>query len=192
MHRCANRTEDLKSPIFMTSAGRVVNRYLSLVNQHDIEGALGCLSETFELQFGDSDNVVTKGAMANALRWDAGTNGHLDYKVVESDGSEVIIEGHESNDFLSLIGIVGLSFRSRFEVSERGLIERQAHHVDWGSVTIDVAMEPLIEWASVEEPEELKQIYPNGRLVYTERAAERWVALAKRWRESVSQETRGL
>ena len=166
----------------MPTAEQAVNRYLTHLNEHNVRAALDCLAETFQLQFSGTDYVMSKEAAADALAWDAGAKGHLEWQVVSADERRVTVEGRETNEFLSLIGVGSLAFRSTFEVTERGKIERQSHHVDWGPVTLEAAMKPLVEWALQHEPDELAEIYPNGRMLYTRSMAERWVALARRWR----------
>lgn len=168
----------------MSTAEDVVDRYLTRTNEHDVPAALDCLADSFELRFAGSEYAMTKDGLADALAWDAGTNGHNEWRVVEVDGPKVTVEGRETNEFLELLGIESLRFRSTFEVDDDGRILRQTHAVDWGDVTLGDALEPLIAWASRNEPDELEEIYPEGRMVYTEEMAGRWVALAHRWREA--------
>lgn len=166
----------------MSAPEDAVERYLTRTNEHDAPAALGCLADSFELRFAGSEFAMTRDALADALAWDAGTGGHHEWRVVEVDGPEVTVEGRETNEFLALLGIEALRFRSTFEVDDDGRILGQTHAVDWGDVTLEDAMGPLVAWASRDEPEELEAIYPEGRMVYTEEMARRWVALARRWR----------
>ena len=133
------------------------------------------------LRFSGTEYAMSKEGAAQALAWDAGANGRIEWRVVSADDKHVTIEGHETNEFLALIGVGSLAFRSTFEVTEHGAIASQSHHVDWGRVTLETAMEPLVTWASKHEPDELANIYPAGQMVYTQEMAERWVALARRW-----------
>lgn len=167
----------------MSTAEETVDRYLTLANEHDVPAALGCLADSFELRFVGSEFAIGKDAIADALAWDAGTDGQNEWRVVGTDGPRVTVEGQETNEFLSLLGIEALRFRSTFEVDDDGRIASQTHRVEWGDVTLEDAMEPLVAWASRHEPEELDAIYPEGRMVYTEEMGLRWVALARRWRE---------
>lgn len=166
----------------MSTSEDAVERYLTRTNEHDVPGALACLADSFELRFAGSEYAMRKDGLADALAWDAGTGGHNEWRVVEVDGRKVTVEGRETNEFLEILGIEALRFRSIFEVDDDGRIASQTHAVDWGDVTLEDAMEPLIAWASRNEPEELAAIYPEGRMVYTEEMARRWVALARRWR----------
>lgn len=168
----------------MTQAEHTVRRYLDHANAHDVSGALACLDDAFELEFAGSGHVMPKGAVGAALGWDAGVQGRMDWEVVGADGPHVTITGQESNAFLSLLGIERLPFRSTFEVTENGSIRRQVHEVDWGDVSLDAAMQPLVEWARSHAPDELAEIYPEGRMHYTREAGARWVALAQRWRQA--------
>lgn len=166
----------------MNAPEDAVDRYLTRTNEHDVPGALDCLADSFELRFAGSEYAMTKDSLADALAWDAGAGGHNEWHVVEVDGPRVTVEGRETNEFLELLGIESLHFRSTYVVDDDGRIASQTHAVDWGDVTLEDAMEPLIAWASRNEPEELEAIYPEGRMVYTEEMARRWVALARRWR----------
>lgn len=165
-----------------TTPEHVVARYLAHVAAHDTARALDCLADTFELRFGGTDHVMSKASLANALAWDAGVNGRLEWEVVDADESLVTIAGRETNDFLEAIGADDMTFRSSFEVADDGRILRQHHHVDWGSVPFDAALKPLVDWAERHEPQELAEIYPDRTIIYTRRMGERWVALARRWR----------
>ncbi len=142
---------------------------------------MSCLSETFQLEFAGTDFTMPKASARRALEWDVGTNGQVEWEIERVTTQEVRIVGHETNDFLQLIGIGKLAFRSRFEVSA-GVITQQVHEVDWGDTSIDEALRPAVEWATAREPDELAAIYPEGRLEYTRDMGERWVSLLRRWR----------
>ena len=170
----------------MTSARHAVERYLEAINAHDTDTALGCLAANFELRFSGSDYVMSREAAASAVGWDVGANGRLSWKVVSADENQVTIEGSETNDFLQLIGIGDLKFRSTYGVSPDGMIESQKHEVDWGILSLDAAMKPLIAWAAETAPAELEQIFPDGRMVHDAATARRWVTLARRWQLGTS------
>jgi len=65
-----------------------------------------------------------------ALGW-AGTEGRVDWRITDEDADEITIESEETNEFLRLLGVEPLRFRSRFSFGDGGLIARQAHEVDW-------------------------------------------------------------
>lgn len=165
----------------MQASEEAVKRYLSHVNNHNVDAALDCLADSFQLRFGDSSFAMPKESMSAALGWDAGTDGHIEWRVVVADERRVTIEGRETNEFLRLIGIDGLDFLSTYEIDGDGLIVKQRHEVEQGAAGIELAIRPLVEWASKEEPDELAEIYPDDEMIYNREFAERWLAMARRW-----------
>jgi hypothetical protein len=164
----------------------IVRRYLDHLADHATQDALGCLAPDFELEFAGGGFKMSKDQAATALEWDAGANGRLDWRVVDESWPTVTIQGSEGNDFLDLVGIGPIAFRSAFTISPSGLIAHQLHETSWGAVSLSDAMAPLIAWASEHDPEELAEIYPEGRLSYSGPMAVRWVRLAGKWKAATT------
>lgn len=166
----------------MIGAKTTVNRYLSAVDRHDIDAALALLADDFELRFRGGP-TMDREALARAMGWDVGTQGSLEWEVVSEEGAEITVEGTETNEFLRLLGVPPLPFRSRFTVNEDRLIEHQLYEVDWSGVSMEDELAPAVRWAEEHAPGELAEIYPGRKLVYTEEMGRRWVALLKRWKK---------
>jgi len=129
---------------------------------------------------------MTMEQLAQALEWDAGANGRLDWHIAEEAPSSVTIEGSEGNEFLDLLGIESLGFRSVYTVGMSGLISHQLHEVSWGAVSLADAMAPLVAWATENEAGELDEIYRGGQMSYSGPMAVRWVQLARRWKSAAA------
>ena len=168
------------------SPAQVAEKYLTCLAAHDITAALELLSDSFVLEF-EGGPSLDKAGLAKALGWDTGTEGSLEWQIVSEGPRDVTFEGHETNQFLSLIGVDPLEFRSRFEVDDEGRIQKQVHATDWSGVSIPDALAPAIEWATEHAPAELEGAYPNGAMVYSEESGRRWVALLRRWRSATSE-----
>ena len=175
----------------MGKAADIVATYLGHVSNHSLQEALACLTPEFELGFAGSEFTLGKSQTATALEWDVGANGRLEWRPVDESSHTVTIQGSEGNDFLDLIGVGRLSFRSVFTVSVDGLIARQVHDVSWGEVGLSEAMIPLTAWASEHEPEELAEIYPGEQMTYSRPMAVRWVRLARKWKDAITRSTPG-
>jgi hypothetical protein len=135
------------------------------------------------MEFAGAGFSMSKSQAATALEWDAGVNGWLEWQLVAESPRAVTIQGYEGNDFLDLIGISTLKFRSVFTVSPTGLISHQLHETSWGDVSLSDAMAPLISWTSEYDAVELVEIYPEGKMSYSRPTAVRWVRLADKWRD---------
>lgn len=160
---------------------RIVDEYLDRLADHAIEDALTYLAPDFVLEFRGEGTRLSKTQTASALEWDFGAGGRLDWIVGEESLGSVTVHGSEGNDFLDLIGVGLLSFRSVYTIAPSGLIIRQLHEVSQGEVSIENGMAPLIAWAAEADPEELNELYPGEQMVYTGPMAVRWVRLAKEW-----------
>ncbi len=170
----------------MGDATDIVGAYLEHVADHAIQDALACLAPEFKLEFAGAGFTMEKGQAATALEWDVGANGRLDWQLVDESLDTVTIRGSEGNDFLDLIGVGPLGFRSVFTISPTGLISHQLHEVSWGELSLSDAMVPLTMWASEHESEELAEIYPGGKMSYSGPMAVRWVRLAEKWKGGTS------
>ena len=172
-----------EEPGDMTNVETLTN-YYALRREHDAEGALGLLADDFRIEFAGGP-ALDKEQAAQSLGWDFGTNGRADWSIVDETPGTIVVEGSETNDFLDLLEIREIPFRSVFHFDRNGLILRQEYAADWEGISVPDALQPAIDWASVNAPEDLERAYPEGRMVYTREAGERWVALLKRWRESL-------
>lgn len=162
---------------------RTLERYLGAINRHATGEAMSYLRDDFVLEFG-SGPKLGKPAVESALGWDAGTDGRIEWNVTEERANVIVIEGEETNEFLRLLGFEPLPFRSRFTFGDEGRIAHQAHEADWSGMSVDEALEPVVEWARTAAPEKLEEVYPEGRMTYTEAAGRGWVALLRRWAEA--------
>ncbi len=170
----------------MGDGAEIVGAYLGHLGDHSLQEALACLAPEFELEFAGAGFTLAKGQAATALEWDVGANGRLEWQLVEESLRTVTIQGSEGNDFLDLVGVGRLAFRSVFTLSPTGLISRQLHEVTWGKVSLSEAMIPLTAWASEHESAELAEIYPGEQMTYSRSMAVRWVRLAKKWKGATS------
>ena len=166
---------------------KTVELYRAALNNHDIEAAMSFLAEEYKLRFVGTEFVMSKADLPRILGWDSGVNGHVEWDVAEGQAEALTFEGRERNDFFELLGIAHLRFRTSFKLDGKGKIIEQLYEKLPGQPSSEEAMKPAVEWASRHRPAELQEIYPDGRMIYTEEAARRWVALLREWRSSRSE-----
>ena len=174
----------------MTAPKRIniSGRFFALLNDHKIEEALACTTDHFKVTFGESGFSVLKDDFRRAVGWDVGANGRVSCRKSEIVGDDVVVQCWETNDFLSLLGIEGLTFQATLRFDSDDLIDEYVFELLPDQPSHEEAMKPAIDWASQHEPQELAQIYPDGQLVYSEEMATRWVALLERWRRATGGE----
>ncbi len=162
---------------------RLLEQYLGAINRHEVAEALAYLADSFVLEFSSGPKLDKRG-VENALGWDAGTEGRVEWRITEEEANALTVEGEETNEFLRLLGIEPLQFRSRFSFGEDGLIAGQRHEVDWSGVSVNQALSPAVAWARDNAADELAEVYPDEQMTYTARAGRGWVSLLRRWSES--------
>jgi len=171
----------------LQAAGKdTVELYREAVNRHEVEEALSYLAEDFTLRFVGTDFEMSKSDARRALGWDAGANGHIEWEKVTGNAEHLTYEGKETNDFLQLIGIEELRFKTTFELDGDGQIREQLYELHLGQASPEEAMKPAVDWALRHRPSELHEIYPDGRLEYSEEMARRWVKLLREWKAATA------
>ena len=156
--------------------------YFDELNQHEIEKVLSFLSEDFELHFTEYDFKIDKKGLIDVLGWDKGVNGEVSYEKLITEGNSITGLFTERNDFLKLIGIEELkaTISYRFDIS--GKIAKQTYTPLPGQPSFQEKMQPAIEWARTNRPDELNEIYPQNQIQFNQEMAERWVILLKEWK----------
>src|SRR5215475_8954324 len=52
------------------------------------------------------------------------------------------------------------------------------------AASFNAALKPALDWARKERPQELSEIYPDGKFIYNTQMAKRWLTLLRDWREA--------
>ncbi len=48
--------------------------------------------------------------------------------------------------------------------------------------SVNIALQPVIEWATAHRLEDLAKVYSDGQLIYTDETGRLWIALLEKWR----------
>lgn len=161
-----------------------LNAYVKALNLHNLEQVISFLAEDFRLEVVDYGSTMTKAQTLAALEWDAGTNGHMSYDDLEVEGHRVTGIFTEVNDFLTLVGIEALQSQNTYVFDEQGRISEQRCRMLPNQPSFQEAMEPAVVWATVHRAEELAEIYPENRMIYSRKMAQRWVRLLREWHQA--------
>ena len=161
-----------------------VQRYRAALNKHDTETAMSLLAEDYKLRFVGTEFVISKDDLPRILGWDTSVNGHVEWDIAEGKTEPLTFEGRERNDFFGLLGISHLRFRTIFRVDANGKIIEQLYEAHPNQPSWEEAIKPAITWASEHRPRELHEIYPDGKIIYTEEMGRRWVTLLREWNSS--------
>jgi hypothetical protein len=159
--------------------------YRHAYNQHDSKAVLSFLAPDYEFKVANSTYKVAKKDISGLLEWDFATNAHTAYSDVEVKGNTISATLTEQNDFYKSIGISERKYRFTFIYDEAGLIKESILEQALSKTpSFDAALNPALDWARKERPQELSEIYPDGKFIYNRQMAKRWLALLRDWREA--------
>ena len=158
--------------------------YVAFLNDHDIEKALSFLSEGFHLRFTEYDFNIDKKEMVNVLGWDKAVNGMVSYKNLVVTGDSITALFTEQNDFFKLVGIAELKAKITYTFDKSGLIVKQTYTPNPGQPSFQEKMQPAIEWARENRPDEINEIYHQNQMQFNQATGERWLALLKEWKNA--------
>lgn len=154
-----------------------VEEFLRRVNEHDVEAAFAMLAPDFEFRdAGRTFSIGREGALP-MLEWDAAVRARSRIDVLDEGGVSVEARLIERNAFLTALGIESLSHRVRY-VAGDGLIHGIVLLEAGGVMSrVSAALEPVLEWAEHERPEELSAVTAEGSPIYTGESASIWLEI---------------
>ncbi len=159
--------------------------YRRAYNQHDSKAILSFLAPDYEFKVANSTYKVAKKDISGLLEWDFATNALSAYSDVEVKGNTISATLTEQNDFYKSIGISERKYRFTYIYGEEGLIKQAILEKALSdAASFDEALKPALDWARKERPQELSEIYPDGKFIYNTQMAKRWLTLLQDWREA--------
>lgn len=161
--------------------------YFEALNSHQIDKTLGFLSNDFELHFTEYDFTIDKAGINDVLGWDKGVNGKVSYEKLVAEGDSITGLFTERNDFFKLVGIEELRATITYTFDSSGMIVKQSYTPLPNQPSFQDYMQPAIEWARTNRPNELTEIYPQNQMQFNQEMAERWVTLLKEWKTTTVQ-----
>ncbi|NIV95051.1 hypothetical protein GWN42_20230 [candidate division KSB1 bacterium] len=162
--------------------------YFKALNEHEIEKILSFLSDDFQLHFTEYDFKIDKNGLVDVLGWDKGVNGVVSYENLEVAGDCIKGIFTERNEFFKLLDIQELKATITYKFDNSRLIVKQIYAPLPNQPSFQENMQPAIDWASTNRPDELNEIYPDNQMQFNQEMAERWVALLKEWRKATQAE----
>jgi hypothetical protein len=122
---------------------------------------------------------VDWGTEAGYREFDGVTHAVFRYEVVAVTGNTVEIALHERNDFLSALGLRGVTARWRYVV-QQGLIAEQ-HHLE-ADAAFAAAFRRFTAWGRTARPSRWREVLgPDGDVRFNRHTAPLLVALAREW-----------
>ncbi len=120
-------------------------------------------------------------ALASFQNWDGPM--HPDIKIISYSFHDSIwkVTFNEQNDFTKPIGFPGWKGTTTFVFNSAGLIDETIYVPDSTNLSYKPFLQPAVDWLQQNMPDELNEVYQNGKLVQTETAANKWRTLLQKW-----------
>ncbi|MFQ5891758.1 MAG: nuclear transport factor 2 family protein [Candidatus Methanofastidiosia archaeon] len=160
-----------------------VKAYERAYNSHDFKKIMSLYAEdaTFEVV----GQFVLKGKekIRDITEYDIALNIHMSFSGCIKKGDKVICELAETNDWLKTAGIIEAYYSAKFVFSD-GLVKLiRAEATPETRKAFSQVINPLMQWAHKERPQQLTEMIPTGEFVYGAESARRWLTLLREWRE---------
>ncbi|HYK46651.1 MAG TPA: hypothetical protein VEV83_15850 [Parafilimonas sp.] len=120
-------------------------------------------------------------ALASFQNWDGPM--HPDIKILSYTFHDSIwtVTFNEQNDFTKPIGYPGWKGTATFVFDSKGLIRETTYVPDSANLPYKPYLKPAVDWLKVNMPQELDEVYQNGKLVQNAEAANKWRMLLSKW-----------
>ena len=120
-------------------------------------------------------------ALQSFQNWDAPL--HPDIKILSYSFYDSVwtVEFNEQNDFTKPIGFPGWKGTTTFVFNSRNLIQETIYVPDSTNLSYKPFLQPALDWLKANKPSELNEVYQNGKLVQTEKSANKWRLLLNEW-----------
>lgn len=153
-------------------------------------------SDTVSIWFDDKSGepvvqVKGSGSTGSWKEWDEVMNATTSYDSIWYDPGENAVLGrfYENNDFYELIGKPPTKTLRTYWFDEHDKIrEILIFWIPEENTTTSEHLEPILEWAQMNDSMEVEELYVDGRLVPSGENARRWKKLLLRYRDALKTE----
>jgi len=166
----------------------VVKAYENAYNAYHLHTLLPLLADDVTFEVVGQFVVKGKEDVRQVAEHDFALTIHMSFSGFTTKGDTVFCDLTETNDWLKTAGIGEARYAGKFVV-EGGLIKLiEGKLTPETDKALSQVLNPLMEWASKERPEQLAQMMPEGKFVYNAENALESLALLREWQEATKSE----
>ena len=157
-----------------------INAYLNASNVSEKSKFMADDFQSYFINKEDAGKNKTE-ALASFQNWDGPM--HPDIKILSYTFHDSIwtVTFNEQNDFTKPIGYPGWKGTTTFVFDSKGLIRETTYVPDSTNLPYKPYLKPAVDWLKVNMPQELDEVYQNGKLVQNTEAANKWRMLLNKW-----------
>ena len=161
-----------------------LHRIDTYLNAHSPETKGKYMSDDYRSFFIEKkgEGETKQQALKSFLKWDAPL--HPDVTILNHtvNGTTWKIEFNEQNDFSKLIVFPGWKGTEMIRFNSKRMINEMIYIPDDTNPNYKQWLQPAVEWLQKNKPDELGEVYKDGKLIQTPETAKKWVSLLQLWR----------
>jgi len=162
-----------------------LQRIESYLNAHTVETKGKYMADEYRSFFmerkGEGENK--EQALHSFLNWDAPLHPDVHTLNYTRQGNTWKVEFNEQNDFSKLIGFPGWKGTEMIRFNSKKMIDEMIYIPDDTNPNYKKWLLPAVEWLQKNKPDELNEVYKDGKLIQTSETAKKWVTLLQFWRK---------
>jgi len=159
-----------------------LHRIKTYLNSHTIESKSRYLADDYHSFFiekkGEGED---KSALQSFLNWDAPLHPDVTILNYTVNGNEWKVEFNEQNDFSKLIGFPGWKGTEIFKFNSQKKIYEMIYIPNPSNPSHKKWLQPAVDWLQKNKPNELNEVYKNGKLIQSSETVRKWVELLTLW-----------
>jgi hypothetical protein len=135
---------------------------------------------------GAGDDKIT--SLKDFNNWDGQLNPDVEILSHSLKDKTWFVQFNEQNDFSKLIGFPGWKGAMEIAFDSEDLIVETIYFPDSTNPSHKKWLQPAVDWLRINFPNELNDVYSNGKLIKNETAAIKWKELLKKWKDRKGEE----
>lgn len=153
-------------------------------NNHDVEKIMSFYAEDVVHELPGQFVLKGKEELRGLAEYDKVLNMQLSFKKYRVKGDTVTCEFVVTDDWIKTAGIEEVDYFTKFVFSKGLIIQWIAEPTPETAQTLGQVFSSIVEWASKERQQQLKEMAPEGKFIYNAANAKKSLALLKEWKET--------
>ncbi len=181
--------------IFLISCSRnrnqeVLESYIAAHNEHEIEKELAFYGDDIEFELKNTWTKKGLNEMRSLAEWDAALNSNLKLESITTKEDSIFCKVVENNDWFKAVNIYDLEHDPTVFIIQNGkIVKIIGYPTEKTGKEIQAVIGSLFQWSQIEKDSTLNELIRGNQFVYSTEAAEKWLDLFTRWKESTENQS---
>ena len=166
-----------KSPV------ELVKHYAEVYNRHDVGEIVSLYADDAVFEVVDQFLFDKKEQIRGITEYDSVLHLHMMVSHFTIKGDTVFCDLVETNDWLETAGIGFARYSGRFVFKNKLIAHMRAEALPETTEAMTRVVNSLLPWAQKERPQILRELIPEGRLIFNAESAKKFLTLLTEWKQ---------